>query len=241
MIPATSSTRCATGFATRCRAWASRSSPSVTAAPRPTTRPRTSCCMRCISRSTVSTRSSTRKLTQDEREKLRELFTRRIEERIPAAYLTHEAWLGDFRFYVDERVIIPRSFIAELIPGATRALRGPADGREDGARHVHGLGMPRDPDGARLRRRRHRRRRHLVRCARGRAAQRERLQPRRAHQPHPVGPLREPAREELRPRHLQSAVRRRDGDGDAARTSTATSRSSRSPAARTVSTPCACS
>jgi len=66
------------------------------------------------------------KLTQDEREKLRELFTRRIDERIPAAYLTHEAWLGDFRFYVDERVIIPRSFIAELIPGALEPYVGPA-------------------------------------------------------------------------------------------------------------------
>ena len=68
------------------------------------------------------------KLTQDEREKLRELFTRRIEERIPAAYLTHEAWLGDFRFYVDERVIIPRSLVAELVPGALEPYIGPASG-----------------------------------------------------------------------------------------------------------------
>jgi ribosomal protein L3 glutamine methyltransferase len=66
------------------------------------------------------------RLTQDERDKLRDLFTRRIEDRIPAAYLTHEAWLGDFRFYVDERVVIPRSFIAELIPGAIEPYVGPA-------------------------------------------------------------------------------------------------------------------
>lgn len=55
------------------------------------------------------------RLLDSEREAVLALLERRVREHLPAAYLTKEAWLGDYRFYVDERVIVPRSFIAELL------------------------------------------------------------------------------------------------------------------------------
>jgi ribosomal protein L3 glutamine methyltransferase len=66
------------------------------------------------------------RLTATEREKLAALFARRIDERIPAAYLTGEAWLGEFRFHVDPRVLIPRSYIAELVPDGIAPYVGDA-------------------------------------------------------------------------------------------------------------------
>ncbi|MEO8144257.1 MAG: 50S ribosomal protein L3 N(5)-glutamine methyltransferase [Betaproteobacteria bacterium] len=50
-------------------------------------------------------------------QKIDALVRRRIRERIPLAYLLKEAWLGEHSFYVDKRVIVPRSFIAELLRG----------------------------------------------------------------------------------------------------------------------------
>jgi ribosomal protein L3 glutamine methyltransferase len=55
------------------------------------------------------------RLTGSERADVLNIIQQRVEKRIPAAYLTHQALLGDFSFYVDERVIVPRSFIAELL------------------------------------------------------------------------------------------------------------------------------
>lgn len=55
------------------------------------------------------------RVTANERARVLQLIDRRVTERLPAAYLTREAWLRGHRFYVDERVIVPRSPIAELL------------------------------------------------------------------------------------------------------------------------------
>lgn len=55
------------------------------------------------------------RLTHAERVMLLDVLQQRIVRRLPTAYLLKEAWLGPFRFYVDERVIVPRSYFAELL------------------------------------------------------------------------------------------------------------------------------
>ncbi|MDK4575156.1 50S ribosomal protein L3 N(5)-glutamine methyltransferase [Kingella kingae] len=55
------------------------------------------------------------KLLDDEKEILLDKIYARVVNRVPVAYLTNQAWQGDFDFYVDERVIVPRSFIYELL------------------------------------------------------------------------------------------------------------------------------
>ena len=72
---------------------------------------------------TVSPETSTvvRLVTAAEQDKVADLIKTRIASRKPAAYLTREAWLQGVPFYVDERAIVPRSFIAELLVQADTA------------------------------------------------------------------------------------------------------------------------
>jgi ribosomal protein L3 glutamine methyltransferase len=66
------------------------------------------------------------RVTEQERAHVLSLIHRRVTERLPAAYLANEAWLSGHRFYVDQRVIVPRSPISELLDqGLTPWVRDP--------------------------------------------------------------------------------------------------------------------
>jgi ribosomal protein L3 glutamine methyltransferase len=57
-----------------------------------------------------------RRLSAGECAALERVFKRRLVDRVPAAYIAGEAWLGGLRFHVDERVLIPRSYFVEILP-----------------------------------------------------------------------------------------------------------------------------
>ena len=73
-----------------------------------------------------------RRLSAREAREAARLLDERVRTRKPLAYLLREAWLGEHRFYVDERAIVPRSFIAELLrerlrPWVSRPVRRALD------------------------------------------------------------------------------------------------------------------
>ncbi len=58
---------------------------------------------------------ATQAVSADQAARVIALFKQRIQQRMPVAYLTREAWLGPHRFYIDERALVPRSYIAGLL------------------------------------------------------------------------------------------------------------------------------
>ena len=122
------------------------------------------------------------RLTRAERARLLALIDARVATRKPAAYLLNRAYIQGVPFYVDERVIVPRSFIGELLfhglvgPGA---LIDDAGRDRKRARSLHRRRLAGDSRRARLPQRDDRRRRTLGRRARGGAPQRRGARPRR--------------------------------------------------------------
>ncbi len=78
-------------------------------------KPRTSCCIPCTCPLDTLDPFLDARLLDTEIDAIMKVIERRATDRVPAAYITHEAWMHGHRFYVDERVIVPRSFIGELL------------------------------------------------------------------------------------------------------------------------------
>ena len=68
------------------------------------------------------------RLTRTERQSVQAIIEKRVVTRKPASYLVNAAWIGPHKFYVDERVIVPRSYIGELITAGLPGLLADRDG-----------------------------------------------------------------------------------------------------------------
>ena len=119
------------------------------------------------------------------------VIERRVSERVPAAYITNEAWLGSYNFYVDERVLVPRSFIAELIPESFSPVGGRRLTRVENVLELcTGSGCLAIMMADAFPNARGRCGRHFAGCAGGGRAQHPRLQAGRPREPDRVRPVR---------------------------------------------------
>ncbi len=113
--PGRNSSPSATGCATPSPASTGPAATSATACPTPTTKPCT-CMLHTLALPLDRLEPFLDAcIPGDEREAIFEVIEKRAVDQLPAAYITGEAWLGDFRFEVDPRVIVPRSYFAELL------------------------------------------------------------------------------------------------------------------------------
>ena len=127
---------------------------------------------------------ATARVTAREARSILELIARRVSSRKPAAYLVNKIYMRGLPFYVDERVIVPRSFIGELLDShfsrrdeeAGALIDDPGSGGKR-ARPLHRLRLSRHSGQPELSERADRRGRHLRGCARGRRPQRCRFRP----------------------------------------------------------------
>ena len=191
--------------------WCSRMAPPIRLP-----RPPSWSARRCICTPTSSRRSPPRASRRPKAEKILDLIARRVTTRKPAAYLVNKIYMRGLPFYVDERTIVPRSFIGELLDQHFGGEQD--DDEEDGsligdpasvrkrARPLHRLGLPCHSGEPEFSECRNRRGGYFKGCARGRRAQCRRLRAGGSLDAVPRRSVQAAGRQALRPDHFQSAL-----------------------------------